>query len=226
MILHKNYSGMSRLKRAIALRKVQDVCSNISDATLTPREESLAANEMLQELTLPFSLWYSNNCIAFLDFACSSKAYDGKHLFGRLEPPFTTFFAERVHAQSFRDRNVVERFHLPCSADVPTATLNNQGCPIKEHLDICNELLFHVGLRVSCLRRRKYRTILDKNSSGMSRLKRAVALRKVQDVCANISDATLTLREEALAANEMLQELTLPFSLWHPKKCIAFLDYL
>lgn len=67
MILHKNYSGMSRLKRAIALREVQNVCANISDATLTIREESLAANEMWQELTLPFSLWYSNNCIAFLD---------------------------------------------------------------------------------------------------------------------------------------------------------------
>ncbi|KAL3191872.1 hypothetical protein MRX96_059380 [Rhipicephalus microplus] len=67
------------------------------------------------------------------------------NIFGKLEPPFTTFFVERVHAQSFHDRNAAEHFRLPCSEDVPTATLNNKKCLIKEHLDICNELLFHIG---------------------------------------------------------------------------------
>lgn len=70
------------------------------------------------------------------------------NIFRRLEPPFTTFFAERVHTPSFHDRRVTEYFRLPCSADLPTATLKYQGYPIKEHLDICNELLFHVGLEL------------------------------------------------------------------------------
>ncbi|KAL1472971.1 hypothetical protein MTO96_039030 [Rhipicephalus appendiculatus] len=58
--------------------------------------------------------------------------------------------------------------------------------------------------------------------SGLNKL----AIGNVRHVCINVSDATLTLCAEALAANETLQELTLPYSLWHPTNWIAFFDLL
>ncbi|KAH7944710.1 hypothetical protein HPB51_028572 [Rhipicephalus microplus] len=70
------------------------------------------------------------------------------NIFGRLQRPCTAFSAERAHATSIIDRTVSERFRLPCSADVPTATQNSQMCPIIDYLDICNEILFHVGLEL------------------------------------------------------------------------------
>ncbi|KAL1465910.1 hypothetical protein MTO96_043053 [Rhipicephalus appendiculatus] len=48
----------------------------------------------------------------------------------------------------------------------------------------------------------------------------------VRDACVNISDAALTLCAEALVENETLEELTLPYSLWHPKNWIAFFALL
>ncbi|KAH8036408.1 hypothetical protein HPB51_000327 [Rhipicephalus microplus] len=70
------------------------------------------------------------------------------NIFGRLKWLFTAFFAERAHATSILHRAVAKNFRLPCSADVPAATQNNQGCPIRDYLDTCNELLFHVGLEL------------------------------------------------------------------------------
>ncbi|KAL3218252.1 hypothetical protein MRX96_050753 [Rhipicephalus microplus] len=70
------------------------------------------------------------------------------NILGRLQRPFTAFSAERAHATSIIDRTVMERFRLPCSADVPTAPQNNQMCPIIDYLDICNQILFHVGLEL------------------------------------------------------------------------------
>ncbi|KAL1479128.1 hypothetical protein MTO96_052119 [Rhipicephalus appendiculatus] len=67
------------------------------------------------------------------------------NIFGREEWPY---FAESWPATSIFDRAVAERFRLPCAADTPTATLNDQGCPIKDYLHICNELLFHIGLEL------------------------------------------------------------------------------
>ncbi|KAL1477426.1 hypothetical protein MTO96_035749 [Rhipicephalus appendiculatus] len=62
-------SGLKKL----ALEKVQHVCINISDATLTLCAEALAANEKLEVLTLPYTLWYSKNWVAFLDFLPRNK---------------------------------------------------------------------------------------------------------------------------------------------------------
>ncbi|KAL1484112.1 hypothetical protein MTO96_050104 [Rhipicephalus appendiculatus] len=67
------------------------------------------------------------------------------NVFGREEWPY---FAESWHATSILDRAVAERFRLACAADKPTATLNDEGCPIKDYLHICNELLFHIGLEL------------------------------------------------------------------------------
>ncbi|KAL3255561.1 hypothetical protein MRX96_017459 [Rhipicephalus microplus] len=68
------------------------------------------------------------------------------NIFVRLQRPFTAFSMEKAHATSIIDRTMAERFHLPCSADVPNATQNSQMCPIIDYLDICNEILFNVGL--------------------------------------------------------------------------------
>ncbi|KAL1442636.1 hypothetical protein MTO96_030688 [Rhipicephalus appendiculatus] len=59
--------------KKLALGKVRDVIINISDATLTRCADALAANETLEELTLPHTLWHSKNWITFLDFLPRNK---------------------------------------------------------------------------------------------------------------------------------------------------------
>ncbi|KAL3218247.1 hypothetical protein MRX96_050748 [Rhipicephalus microplus] len=44
--------------------------------------------------------------------------------------------------------------------------------------------------------------------------------------CTKISQATLTRCVDALAHNQILEELTLPYSLWHPNNWISFFEML
>ncbi|KAL1472055.1 hypothetical protein MTO96_039573 [Rhipicephalus appendiculatus] len=48
----------------------------------------------------------------------------------------------------------------------------------------------------------------------------------LRDQYVNVSEATLTRCAEALAQNETLDELALPYSLWHPNNWIAFFPFL
>ncbi|KAL1442635.1 hypothetical protein MTO96_030687 [Rhipicephalus appendiculatus] len=71
------------------------------------------------------------------------------NIFGREEWPY---FAESWHATSIFDRAVADCFRLPCTADTPTATLNDQGCPIKDYLHIGLELREQRGGSLSLVR--------------------------------------------------------------------------
>ncbi|XP_037522911.2 uncharacterized protein LOC119400061 [Rhipicephalus sanguineus] len=59
--------------KKLTLGGLRDEFVNISEATLTRCTEALAVNEMLQELTLPYSLWHSNNWIAYFAFLPRNK---------------------------------------------------------------------------------------------------------------------------------------------------------
>ncbi|KAH7946947.1 hypothetical protein HPB52_006205 [Rhipicephalus sanguineus] len=56
---------------------------------------------------------------------------------------------DKIDSTSFFDREDAENFRLPCTAATrPTATDSDRVCPINDHLPICNELLFHVGMEL------------------------------------------------------------------------------
>ncbi|KAL1472973.1 hypothetical protein MTO96_039032 [Rhipicephalus appendiculatus] len=63
------------------------------------------------------------------------------------EPPLATV-AERVDIYKIFDREGAEHFRRRCAAATATAVDNNQVCPIKDYLRICNELLFNVGMEL------------------------------------------------------------------------------
>ncbi|KAH7944292.1 hypothetical protein HPB52_017985 [Rhipicephalus sanguineus] len=59
--------------KKLTLRGLLDEYVNISEVTMTRCTEALAVNEILEELTLPYSLWHSSNWITFFAFLPRNK---------------------------------------------------------------------------------------------------------------------------------------------------------